>query len=93
MDSIVCWNIRCLNFPNKQEGVKIFLYNNKVGFVGLLETKVKEHNVSMVAAKIFPGWHWHMNFSLNPKGGIWIAWKPSSYNVFILSQTEQLVHC
>ncbi|KAJ8420905.1 hypothetical protein Cgig2_013562 [Carnegiea gigantea] len=42
MDSIASWNIRCLNWPNKQEDVKIFLHINKVGFIGLLETKIKE---------------------------------------------------
>ena len=92
-DSIVCWNIKGLNWPNKLEDVKIFLYNNKVGLVGLLETKVKKHNVSKVAAKVFPWWQWNTNFSLTPKGRIWIAWRPNSYNVSILSQTEQLVHC
>jgi len=70
MDSIVYWNIRGLNWPNKQEDVKIFLFNNKVGLVGLIETKVKEHNTNKVATAFFPGWHWHTNFSLNPKGRI-----------------------
>ncbi|KAJ8432712.1 hypothetical protein Cgig2_009770 [Carnegiea gigantea] len=38
--------------------------------IGLLKTKVKEHNTNKVAATVFPGWHWHTNFSLNPKGRI-----------------------
>lgn len=44
MDSIVNWNIRGLNWPNKQEDVRAFLYSTKLGLVGLLETKVKDHN-------------------------------------------------
>ena len=93
MDSIVCWNVRGLNWPNKQEDLKIFLFNHKVGLVGLLETKVKEHNTKKVADAIFQGWQWHTNFSLNPKGRIWIAWRPNTYRILILSQTEQLIHC
>ena len=42
MDNIVTWNIRGLNLPNKQEDLKIFLHSNKVGFIGLLETKIQE---------------------------------------------------
>ena len=52
--SIVSWNIKGLNSPNKQEDLMKFLYVNKVGLIGLLETKVKVHNVERVAAKVFP---------------------------------------
>jgi len=41
MDSIITWNITGLNSPNKQEDVKIFLHDQQVGLVALLETKVK----------------------------------------------------
>ncbi|KAJ8419599.1 hypothetical protein Cgig2_000942 [Carnegiea gigantea] len=47
------WNIRGLNWPNKQEDVKIFLHEKQIGLVGLLKTKVKEKNVEKVANKIF----------------------------------------
>ncbi|KAJ8419799.1 hypothetical protein Cgig2_030528 [Carnegiea gigantea] len=39
MDRICSWNIRGLNWPNKQEDVKIFLHEKHIGFIGLLETK------------------------------------------------------
>ena len=35
---------------------------------------------------------WQHNFTLNIKGCIWIAWKPSSYEVKVLEKTEQLIH-
>ena len=56
MDAIVSWNIRGLNWPNKQEDVLSFLHSNKVGLIGVLETKVKQENDSKVAARTFPGW-------------------------------------
>lgn len=67
MANILCWNIRRLNWPNKQEDVRLFLQTNQVGLVGLIETKVKEKNVSHIATRTFPGWEWLHNFSLNPK--------------------------
>ena len=79
MDNVVAWNIRGLNWPNKQVDVYLFLESNKVGLIGLFETKVKEQNVQTMASRAFPGWRWVHNFSLNPKGRIWVAWKPSSY--------------
>ena len=71
MDRICSWNIRGLNWPNKKEDVKILLNEKQVGFVGLLETKVREHNVEKVAHNIFQGWMWHHNF--NARGRIWLA--------------------
>ena len=82
MDNIVSWNIRGLNQPNKQ-----------VGMIGLLETKVKESNVSKVAGKTFLGWIWHHNFELNLRGHILIAWKPNTYNVQVIAKIKQLIHC
>ena len=93
MDSIVSQNIRGLNWPNRQEDVCSFLYNNKVGIIGLLETEVKDKNVDKVVGKTFPGWLWQHNFEYDTKGRIQIAQKPSSYNVQVLKMTDQLVHC
>jgi len=53
MERVYCWNIRGLNWPNKQEDVKVFLHEKRIGFVGLLETKVKVKNVELVANNMF----------------------------------------
>jgi len=53
MDRICNWNIRGLNWPNKQEDVMIFLHEKKIRFIGLLETKVKETKVDKIAQNIF----------------------------------------
>ncbi|KAJ8436124.1 hypothetical protein Cgig2_001151 [Carnegiea gigantea] len=39
----------------------------EMGSVGLFETKVKPENVDKVATKVFLGWRWQNNFSLNSK--------------------------
>jgi len=88
-----CWNIRGLNWPNKQDDIKIFLQLNNVGLVGFLETKIKEKNVDKVPNRMIPGWNWIHNFKHNPKGRIWIAWKPSLFIVHVLSMSAQHVYC
>ena len=58
MNRIYSWNVRGLNWPNKQEDIKIFLHEKKIGIIGLLETKVKERNVDKIASRLFQGWQW-----------------------------------
>jgi len=60
--------------------------------IGLLKTK-ELGNVSKVADKTFPRWQWQHNFDLNSTGHILVAWKPNTYNVKVISKTEQLIHC
>ena len=93
MDRICSWNIRGLNWPNNQEDAKIFLHEKRIGFIGLLETKVKESKVDLIAHNIFHGWIWHHNFTLCNKGRIWITWRPQFYKVDVLSQSDQYIHC
>ena len=92
MASIVSWNVRGLNWPNKQEDLKLFLHKNKVGLIDFLETKVKIPKVDIIANVLFPRWNWHHNFHNNPKGRIWLAWNPVVYHVDILFTTDQMIH-
>ncbi|KAJ8431317.1 hypothetical protein Cgig2_032307 [Carnegiea gigantea] len=55
VQTICSWNIRGLNWPNKQEDVRLFLQEKQIGLVGLLETKVKEDKASKIANNIFQG--------------------------------------
>ena len=93
MERICSWNIRGLNWLNMQEDVRIFLQEKQIGLVGLLETKVKEDKVDRIANNIFQGWNWHHNFTSHIRRRIWIAWRPWTYSVQILSQSAQFIHC
>lgn len=93
MDNIVSWNIRGMNWPNKQEDLKIFMYSNKVGLIGLMETKIRVENDSKIAARTFPRWKWHNNSTPQIKGRIWIAWHPKMYDLQVLNKTDQLIYC
>jgi len=55
MDNILTWNVRGLNWPNKQEDIKCFLQMNKVGLVVLQETKVNKENGELVANQLLTG--------------------------------------
>ncbi|KAJ8421702.1 hypothetical protein Cgig2_002599 [Carnegiea gigantea] len=57
-----------LSMDSIQDDVKSSLHNNKVGMIGLLETKVKVQKVKRVAAKTLSGWKWHHNFTPSIKG-------------------------
>ncbi|KAJ8419818.1 hypothetical protein Cgig2_022214 [Carnegiea gigantea] len=93
MDKICNWNIRGLNWSNKQEDAKFFLHEKQIGMVGLLETKVKERNVDLVADELLQGCSWRHNFNHNAKGRIWIAWRPGKYIVNIIAISNQFIHC
>ncbi|KAJ8421531.1 hypothetical protein Cgig2_033905 [Carnegiea gigantea] len=91
MDNISAWNVKSLNWPNKQVDVHLFLHDNKVGLVGLLETKVKEvkaNSVLQTFSRDADGW------ITSPKPSrIWVAWKPSCYNVKLVALSDQFIHC
>jgi len=53
MSHIASWNVTGLNWPNKQEDVKLFLQLKNVCLIGLLETKIKGQKVDEIASNIF----------------------------------------
>ena len=69
------------------------MQEKQIGLVGLLETKVKAEKGSMIANNIFQGWNWHHNFTPHIRGKIWIAWRPRTYTVHVLSRSDQFIHC
>jgi len=92
MSQIASWNVKGLNWPNKQEDLKLFLQLNNIGLVGLLETKIKRHKAESIASNNFRGWNWDNNCDIS-NGRIWVAWQPSVYSITILEKTDQLIHC
>jgi len=92
MDNIISWNIRGLNWPNKQEDLKAFLHSYRVGMVGLIETKIKQINDNVIAARTFAGWRWDNNSTPSIKGRLWIAWQRRYYKVQILQKCSQFIH-
>ncbi|XP_062094362.1 uncharacterized protein LOC133800420 [Humulus lupulus] len=65
----------------------------RIGFVGLLETKVKAANMGALYLNMFQGWCFTSNLAHHPNGRIIIAWNLNSYEVDIKCGTSQLIHC
>jgi len=53
MDNLIVWNIRGMNSSNKHKEVLNFCQMNNAGFIGLVETKVREESFPNVVAN-FP---------------------------------------
>jgi len=93
MDRLCAWNIRSLNWPIKQEDLKLFLHKQQVGFMALVETKIKQANFERIATRVVPGWHSSHNLHYSPTGRIWMAWKPSLFQVQTLEASDQFINC
>jgi hypothetical protein len=87
------WNLRGLNDPLKQREAKNWVINNKLSLIGLLEHKIKEPKVSRVVNTVLPQWSFVSNHSSSPMGRLLICWNPLVFNVQVLSQSSQFIHC
>lgn len=80
MNNILCWNVRGLNNPSKQDEMKKFILLNKIGLFCLVETKFNQ-NFPHVYSRLCDGWCVSSNFSLAPGGRILIKWIDSCNDV------------
>ncbi|XP_060972340.1 uncharacterized protein LOC133038266 [Cannabis sativa] len=92
MDKFLCWNVRGANNTQKQRAIKQLIHNQGVGFVGLLETRVKVHKLGTLYLNVFEGWCFSTNIAWHRGGRIVIAWNPVRYIVDIIKCTSQLMH-
>lgn len=84
--------MRGLNWPNKQEDLKLFIHSHGIGIAALLETKIKEKNVHAITNKLLPNWHWYHNFDLNSRGRILVGYNPKMYHLIELDKAQQAMH-
>ena len=92
MARVVSWNVRGMNYPNKQEDLKILLQQHNAGLVGFLETKVKEQHIAQVIKKVCPRWQWTHNATADEKGRIVVCWHPKEYMFKQLKVIDQMIH-
>lgn len=93
MVSILSWNVRGLNAPNKQKEIKLLCNEERVGLIGLLETKVKQNKVDQLANKMFGVWQYITNLEHHYNGRIWITWKSNFYHIVPIRMYAQAVTC
>lgn len=80
-------------YTSGQAYVKQFLVDNDISFVGLLETRVKEHKAHRISRALCKNWSWVFNYDSHHNGRIWVGWNPAIWNVDILFASAQVIHC
>ncbi|XP_074314288.1 uncharacterized protein LOC141649498 [Silene latifolia] len=90
---IATWNIRGFNKPIKHSEVNLFLKENKVDVLGLLETRVKNNKAKAILRTRFKRYNVFCNYNKYYNGRIWVFWNPVTTKVDILQETAQVVHC
>ncbi|KAK1312665.1 hypothetical protein QJS10_CPA07g00491 [Acorus calamus] len=89
----IFWNVRGLNHLLKQLDVKEFLRLHKVSLLTLVETKVDITNASRVSQHICPNFQAITNYQSHHFGRIWVLWDPHLFDVEVLLQSAQFIHC
>lgn len=85
------YNICGLN--SKLAYVKDFLSCNKVKFLALLETHVKQESALAISSFVAPKFKWSFNYDYHRNGRIWLGWDSSIWNVVPLFTSIQQVTC
>lgn len=86
------WNVRGVNKRYKQKELRNYMKNNNIKLVGLVETRVKEHNAQNICQYTMPRWESIMNYQDARNGRIWVGWDPNYYTVQMIRTEAQLIH-
>ncbi|XP_059315534.1 uncharacterized protein LOC132066189 [Lycium ferocissimum] len=70
-----------------------YLREHKIKLAGLVETRVKEPKAKEIINRITPRWDHANNYTKAVNGRIWLLWDPNVYEVQVLAQEAQLIHC
>ncbi|KAK4723752.1 hypothetical protein R3W88_026531 [Solanum pinnatisectum] len=76
MISLLRWNVRGLNGPNKQNEVKLLCNKQQLGLISLLKTKIKKNSRDKIVESIFGGWNHIHNLDTHYNGRIMVVWRP-----------------
>ncbi|XP_074297523.1 uncharacterized protein LOC141628258 [Silene latifolia] len=90
---LATWNIRGFNKPIKHSEVNLFLKENNVDVLGLLETRVKSTKAKTILRSKFKRYKAFCNYNKHYNGRIWVLWNPSTTKVDILQEEAQVIHC
>ncbi|XP_023733331.1 uncharacterized protein LOC111881169 [Lactuca sativa] len=92
--SIGAWNVRGLNKAVKQKEVIDVIRSNNLGICAMVESHVQVLNLKNVCVKTFVQWDWVSNNNSCEVGTrIIVGWNPRLYDVMLISQSKQVIHC
>ncbi|XP_070004802.1 uncharacterized protein [Nicotiana sylvestris] len=89
---LATWNVSGLNKTYKQKEMKMFIKNNNILILAIIEHRVKESNAIAILKKIVTGWSWCHNYNHNRRGKIWIGWDQNVVNFDVEQTAEQFIH-
>ncbi|XP_074301138.1 uncharacterized protein LOC141632490 [Silene latifolia] len=90
---LATWNIRGFNKPIKHSEVTLFLKENNVDVLGLLETRVKSTKAKTIMRSKFKRYDAFCNYNKHYNGRIWVLWNPATTKVDILQEEAQVIQC
>jgi hypothetical protein len=94
MINIGTWNVWGLNSPNKQKTIRDWVTKQKLGIVGLLESKIAPARLDPVISGLaLPSWNFLSNISASASCRILVGWDPLKYNITCINFSEQWVTC
>ncbi|GAV92398.1 LOW QUALITY PROTEIN: Exo_endo_phos domain-containing protein/DUF4283 domain-containing protein, partial [Cephalotus follicularis] len=86
------WNVRGFNDPSKHSEVRHFVCSNNISLIGILESRVKAHNLDNVVRCFNKNWMYTSNHGVSLSGRILIAWNPSVLCFVPTLVNEQAIH-
>jgi len=78
-----------MNKLHKQKKQKLFVKENNVSILAVLEYKIKGNMANRIVKKIVPGWKYEANYEYSKKGRIWLLWNHQLIECVIQSKSEQ----
>ncbi|GAV92864.1 Exo_endo_phos domain-containing protein, partial [Cephalotus follicularis] len=89
---LAAWNVRGLNNPSKHNEVRHFISSNNISMIGILESRVRNHNLDNVVRSINKMWKFTSNHAVSLSGRVVVMWDPSRLLFEPFAVTEQAIH-
>lgn len=86
------WNVRGINDTDKHGPFCDWLRTHKPLFSTILETHIKDQNLSQLMNTLCRGWNYLSNHSIDDEGRIIVIWR-DPVKVHLLQQSCQQITC
>lgn len=80
-----------MNKHHKQKELKLFLKENNVSIIAMLEHKIKKNLASRLIQKVAPQWKYE-SYAFSDKRRIWILWDTQHVKCEVANKTSRFIH-
>lgn len=92
MTNFASWNMRGMNSPLRSIDIAMVIEEYKIGWIEMLETKIKEINFTCTRQKMGSRWSRESNYLRDNSGRILVAWDSDSFQVDKFAESKQAIH-